>query len=422
MCGLRSLRCFAAGNLLSCDCEASYLYTYLHHQSSLLTNLSLHSAVCATPPPLTNAPLAQLPSSPECETSSRAGSDYYYTYEYYSENTTELNTAVASLLSSQEVHFQEAWYDSATRELHLTWSLEEAGLDYTCGQLHVFEEREEEGVVNLSNEVAECDPTSSGLVRLAVSLARLSLLSDRPYIFCLSLQQADQVVPGCSGAVTADLVAAQHQAEVRITSLQGNVSTTHNISLTVSTRLPTSLLSSCSLALSVSLPGQPPIKTENFSCGLSEPGTAARPLVNTELEAVLSNIPAHSYYNVCALLSLQEVAADRQCMILHTSTIVRYQTRSELALPTIRLFTADNHCRSVLSLLLTLIFLSLGIACLTVLYLIIRHRAGQPQSRPRPRAGHHSCWGLAHSLSYWWRRATHNKNKLVEDLSDDEGI
>ena len=331
MCGLRSLRCFATGNLLSCDCEASYLYTYLHLQSSLLTNLSLHSAVCATPPPLTNAPLAQLPSSPECETSSRAGSDYYYTYEYYSENTTELNTAVASLLSSQEVHFQEAWYDSATRELHLTWSLEEAGLDYTCGQLHVFEEREEEGVVNLSNEVAECDPSSSGLVRLAVSLARLSLLSDRPYIFCLSLQQADQVVPGCSGAVTADLVAAQHQAEVRITSLQGNVSTTHNISLTVSTRLPTSLLSSCSLALSVSLPGQPPIKTENFSCGLSEPGTAARPLVNTELEAVLSNIPAHSYYNVCALLSLQEVAADRQCMILHTSTIVRYQTRSELA-------------------------------------------------------------------------------------------
>ena len=83
----------------------------------------------------------------------------------------------------------------------------------------------------------------------------------------------------------------------------------------------------------------------------------------------------------------------------------------------------DHHCRSVLSLLLTLIFLSLGIACLTVLYLIIRHRAGhQPQARPSNRSRQHSCWGLAHSASYWWRRATENKNKLVEDFSDDEGI
>ena len=82
----------------------------------------------------------------------------------------------------------------------------------------------------------------------------------------------------------------------------------------------------------------------------------------------------------------------------------------------------DHHSRSVLSLLLTLIFLSLGIACLTVLYLILRHRAGHPQDRARARPRQHSCWGLAPSLSYWWRRATHNKNKLVEDLSDDEGI
>ena len=190
------------GNLLYCDCEVSYLYTYLHLHASQLTNLSLHSAVCATPPPLTNAPLFQLSSSPECQSSSssRAGlaSDYYYTYEYYSENTTQQNTAVASLLSSQEVHFQEAWYDSSSRELHLTWRLEEAGLDYTCGQLHVFEEREEEGVVNLSNEVAECDTTTAtGLVKLAVSLASLSLRPDLPYIFCLSLQQGDLVVPGC---------------------------------------------------------------------------------------------------------------------------------------------------------------------------------------------------------------------------------
>ena len=322
------------GNLLYCDCEVSYLYTYLHLHPDQLTNLSLHSAVCATPPPLTNAPLYQLSSSPECQpssTRSQPASDYYYTYEYteyYTENTTEHNLAMASLLSSQEVHFQEAWYDSASRQLHLTWRLEEAGLDYTCGQLHVFEEREVEGVVNLNNELAECDTSSPGLVKLAVSLARLALQSSRPYIFCLSLQQEDQVVPGCSGAVTADLAASQAVAEVRITSLQGNVSTSHNITVTISTRLPATMMTSCSLAVSVSLPGQPPLKIENYSCGQAAPTSSPdRPVIHSQLEAVLSDMPAHSYYNVCAHLSLHQVEADRQCMILHTSTIVRYQTR-----------------------------------------------------------------------------------------------
>ena len=67
-----------------------------------------------------------------------------------------------------------------------------------------------------------------------------------------------------------------------------------------------------------------------------------------------------------------------------------------------------------------MIFLSLGIACLTVLYLIIRHRAG-PRTRPRPQHG--LAWSaLAQTLAYWWRRAANKKDKLVEDLSDDEGI
>ena len=310
-----------AGNLVSCDCGVSYLYTYLHSPTSNLTELSLHSAVCATPPSLTNAPLYQLPASPGCDpTTSDLPGDYYYTYEYYSENTTEQN--LATLLSSQELHFQEAWFDSITRQLHLTWKLEEDGLTYTCGQLHVFEEREAEGVVNLSNEATECELRSSGEVSLTVSLASLSpsLLSDRPYIFCLSLHQGDLVLPGCSGAVTADMVASHHQPEVRITSLQGNVSLTHNISVTVSTRVPDTMRSSCTVSVSVALPGEPPISVEKFKCGASSGDSG-------HLEAVMSTIPAHSYYNVCAQLSLLEVEADRQCMILHTSTIVRYQTR-----------------------------------------------------------------------------------------------
>ena len=308
------------GNLVSCDCSVSYLYTFLHSSSSSLTPLSLHSAVCATPPALTNAPLYQLASSPQCDPTTDLPGDYYYTYEYYTENTTEHN--LSTLLSSQEVHFLEAWYDSITRNLHLTWRLEEDGLTYTCGQLHVFEERDSEGVVNLSNEAADCDLGSSGEVSLTVSLSSLSpsLRSDRPYIFCLSLHQEDLVVPGCSGPVTADLVSSHHQPQVRITSLQGNVSQTHNISVTVSTRVPNTMRTSCSVTVSVSLPGELPISVENYSCGASSGDMR-------HLEAVMSNIPAHSYYNVCAQLSLLEVEADRQCMILHTSTIVRYQTR-----------------------------------------------------------------------------------------------
>ena len=84
------------------------------------------------------------------------------------------------------------------------------------------------------------------------------------------------------------------------------------------------------------------------------------------------------------------------------------------------ILTLTMISRSVLSLLLTLIFLSLGIACLTVFYLIVRHRAG-PRARPRPHHGR-SWPAIIYSLAYWWRRATHNKNKLVEDFSDDEGI
>ena len=69
------------GNLVSCDCSVSYLYSFLHSSSSTLTPLSLHSAVCATPPALTNAPLYQLASSPQCDPTTDLPGDYYYTYE-----------------------------------------------------------------------------------------------------------------------------------------------------------------------------------------------------------------------------------------------------------------------------------------------------------------------------------------------------
>ena len=79
--------------------------------------------------------------------------------------------------------------------------------------------------------------------------------------------------------------------------------------------------------------------------------------------------------------------------------------------------------RSVLSLLLTLIFLSLGIACLTVLYLIIkRHRlANTHTSRNRPLPRSWACNSLQYILGYWWNIASYKRNKLVDDFSEDEG-
>ena len=56
----------------------------------------------------------------------------------------------------------------------------------------------------------------------------------------------------------------------------------------------------------------------------------------------ISSLPPHTYYSVCAVLVAGQAEQDRQCLILHGGAVVRY------------------HTRSVLSLLLTLIFLSLG--------------------------------------------------------------
>ena len=78
-----------------------------------------------------------------------------------------------------------------------------------------------------------------------------------------------------------------------------------------------------------------------------------------------------------------------------------------------------------MSLLLTLIFLSLGIACLTVLYMIVKrgHRAAGQHVSKRSGRGQSSrpCASITYIINYWVRLASYKKNKLVEDeFSDDE--
>ena len=65
------------GNLLTCDCHLSYLHHYLTRAPQKLTDSSLLSAVCATPPSLGNAPLAQLPVT---ELTCDPEQEYYYRY------------------------------------------------------------------------------------------------------------------------------------------------------------------------------------------------------------------------------------------------------------------------------------------------------------------------------------------------------
>ena len=74
-----------------------------------------------------------------------------------------------------------------------------------------------------------------------------------------------------------------------------------------------------------------------------------------------------------------------------------------------------------MSLLLTLIFLSLGIACLTVLYLIVKRHRSASTNTLNKRSRSQACNSLRYMLGYWWNIASYKRNKLVDDFSEDEG-
>ena len=166
-------------------------------------------------------------------------------------------------------------------------------------------------------------PRDSEELRVTLSLRDEGLDPDIPHIYCVTLLHHGHVVPGCSGPITASEAREDHMPRVRITGLHGNVSVTHNMTVHVTARVPGKKLTSSEVRLSVSVPGQPPVREDSYRCE-AESGYC-------DIEAMMSDLPPHSYYNVCAELSGdkgQEVL-DSQCMILHTSTIVRYETRSE---------------------------------------------------------------------------------------------
>jgi len=183
-----------------------------------------------------------------------------------------------------------------------------------------------------------------------------------------------------------------------ITSLHANVSMDHSITLFLHTRVPDTMAHACKVHVSVGVPTNLPtvLSVKTFNCSVSE--------------YVLAGIPDHSYYNVCAVLQVEESHPEQQevldllshsgqCLIVSPPQI-KYRTRS------------------VQPLLLTLIFLSIGIACLTVLYFIIKwfiQDSKQPPHRQqRIYPGIASCWRL--------RNKTGGQHEYLAEDVDDEHL
>merc|ERR1719369_2094030 len=137
--------------------------------------------------------------------------------------------------------------------------------------------------------------------------------------------------------------------------------------------LPPNLAKShyCSLQLTVGAPlmsSSPSVKAKpqedlaerTIDCGIEE-----------SFVSEFNNLPPHTYFNVCAVIRVEETPQKgaspcrkiiKQCL-LSSAPYVRYEDRS------------------VFPLTLTLVFMALSIACLTMLYCILkRHKEDSRQS------------------------------------------
>jgi len=385
-----------ARNPLSCDCHMSSFHSFLISTPSL-SNSTLLSSLCSTPVYLTNTPLYQLPLPLDCEeTATPIPGDYY---EYYTVNHQE---GSGKFLSSSDIHLLHSEYNQSSHHLDLVWSVQEAAIPYKCGQLHVFEESDSEGVVLVTHDTLACDDDKQDKILItSLNLKKYGLTINKPYIICISLVQNQSVIPGCSGSlsVTNHDQVSVHSLEEQssITSLHANVTMDHSVSIFLHTRVPSTMVHACKVHVSVGLPVSPPtvLSLRTFNCSVSK--------------YVLTDIPLHNYFNICAVLQVEESQPNKQevldllshsgqCMIVSTPSI-RY------------------HTRSVQPLLLTLIFLSIGIACLTVLYFIIKWCIQDNKQPP------HRQPSISPLLIFCWRvrnKAGGQHECLAEDVDDDD--
>ena len=93
-------------------------------------------------------------------------------------------------MSSSEIHLLHSKYNQSSQHLDLVWRVEEAALPYKCGQLHVFEESESEGVVLVTHDTLVCDDEGEDTnLMISLDMEKYHLSMTKPYIICVSLVQ-----------------------------------------------------------------------------------------------------------------------------------------------------------------------------------------------------------------------------------------
>ena len=79
---------------------------------------------------------------------------------------------------------------------------------------------------------------------LTKSISNCYFFPHQVYTFCVTFLQGGQVMPGCTGPVLPSRASESQMPRVSISSLHGNVSLTHNMTVHVAARVPSSMLSS----------------------------------------------------------------------------------------------------------------------------------------------------------------------------------
>ncbi|XP_023334926.1 uncharacterized protein LOC111706316 [Eurytemora carolleeae] len=340
-----------AGNPLNCDCEMSYLVSWLQDHDELKGDVE--SIKCATPSHLANAPLVLITERLECSNSTET--EYY---EYYSE------PGSLPAISSSLVHLVHTQYNPDTDELDLSWDIKEVSRPFSCGQIHIFQDIES-GVDLVSESSLLCEHQeilNTETLNTSINIQDLELDTDTPYIICISVLHQETVVPGCSGSLTishhvedkkttsnldSDLVFHPLVTPTSSLRMNANLSEENSIIVYLDTKLQEHTSTACSILTTVSTPGEQEIDHHVVDCSAQQD--------------IFKNVPVRSVYRVCSVLKVGE----------ETETEIKEGINSRecvLISPT-RILYRD---KSILPLLLTLVFLALGIACLTVLYLILK--------------------------------------------------
>jgi len=199
---------------------------------------------------------------------------------------------------------------------------------------------------------------------------------DAPYIVCISLIQGKNVIPGCTGSMSIPSTSLNSSAPSQVPTqgvvfqsleeqvfldISANVSAGNVLNVFTNLKIPDSVQAMCNVYFSVDVPGGDHMTQRSTQC-------------SSGLKEIFKNLPESVVYRICAAVQVSNVSLTA----LEVSNLLDESGQCVLVTPP-RIRYRD---KSVLPLMLTLVFLALGIACLTVLYLIVRR--GREDRRTNP--------------------------------------